>query len=146
MFSKISLATSVAQASFYGHNFQAYGDDCSNFNGHVGCKGGQDTRYPDEWSNRAFQTFLPEGVDAHMYKPEYEGLGRVMCYNQAVYTPNRQSATLHAKCRKHDSIVKMQYKWGEAEFSEESSHKAESSLSEALTLIVKATDGEGKDW
>jgi alpha-amylase len=54
MLSKISLATSLAQASFYGHNFESLGDDCSNFNGNVGCKSGQDTRYPDDWSKRAF--------------------------------------------------------------------------------------------
>jgi hypothetical protein len=117
MLSKFSLATSVASASFYGHNYQASpNDDCSNFNGNVGCTSGDQTRYPDEWSKRAFQTFLPDGVDAHMYKPEYEGLGRVMCYNQAVYSPNRDSATLHAKCRKHDSIVKMEYQWGSGDF------------------------------
>jgi alpha-amylase len=81
-----------------------------------------------------------------MYKPEYEGLGRVMCYNQAIYTPDRKSATLHAKCRQHDSIVKTQYKWGDADFSEESSYKAGSSLNEAISLTVKVTDGDGKDW
>jgi len=120
MFSKLSLATSVASAGFYGHNYKDVNDECSNFNGNVGCKGGDDTRYPDEWSKRAFQTFLPDGVDKDMYKPEYEGLGRVMCYNQAIYSPNRESATLKAVCRQHDSIVKMEYKWGDNDFSEES--------------------------
>ena len=54
MFSKLSLATSVASAGFYGHNMKDVNDECSNFNGNVGCKGGDDTRYPDEWSKRAF--------------------------------------------------------------------------------------------
>ena len=69
-----------------------------------------------------------------------------MCYNQAVYTPDRKSAELHAKCRQHDSIVKMQYKWGDADFSDSASFKADSSLTDALSLTVKATDGDGKDW
>ena len=120
MFSKLSIATSVASAGFYGHNYKDVNDECSNFNGNVGCKGGDDTRYPDDWSKRAFQTFLPDGVDKDMYKPEYEGLGRVMCYNQAIYSPNRESATLKAVCRQHDSIVKMKYKWGDNDFSDES--------------------------
>jgi hypothetical protein len=81
-----------------------------------------------------------------MYKPEYEGLGRVMCYNQAVYAPNRESATLNANCRKHDSIVKMEYKWGDADYSEESSFQATTALEDALSLTVKATDGDGKEW
>jgi hypothetical protein len=55
MLSKLSIATSVASAGFYGHNYQTTpNDDCSNFNGNVGCKGGDDTRYPDDWSKRAF--------------------------------------------------------------------------------------------
>jgi alpha-amylase len=81
-----------------------------------------------------------------MYKPEYEGLGRVMCYNQAIYTPNRESATLKANCRQHDSIVKMEYKWGDNEFSDESEFDADTALEDALTLTVKATDGDGKEW
>ena len=75
-----------------------------------------------------------------MYKPEYEGLGRVMCYNQAVYSPNRKTATIEAKCREHESIIKMEYKWGDADFSVESSFEATSALEDALTLVVRATD------
>jgi alpha-amylase len=43
----------------------------------MGCASGSTTTYPADWSNRSFQTFLKG--DAY-YKPEYEGLGRVMCY------------------------------------------------------------------
>lgn len=97
MFSKISglsLTASLASASYSGHG--GYGselrelrDDCSNFNGHVGCTSGSQTNYPADWSSRAFQTFLKDGVDAHMYKPSYEGMGRVMCYTDIVYSSDR---------------------------------------------------------
>jgi hypothetical protein len=63
-----------------------------------------------------------------------------------VYSPNRDSATLHAKCRKHDSIVKMEYQWGSGDFTESDSFKADTSLGDAVTLTVKATDGDGKEW
>ena len=29
-------------------------EECSNFNGEVGCTSGDQTRYPDEWSKRSF--------------------------------------------------------------------------------------------
>lgn len=38
---------------------KAMAEDCSNFNGEMGCTGGQVTRNPDDWANRSFQTFLP---------------------------------------------------------------------------------------
>ena len=82
-------------------------DDCSNFNGNVGCTDGKQTRYPDDWAKRSFQTFLKDGPDAHMYKDEYEGLGRVMCFNKVVYSADKKSATINAKCRKHDSIAEL---------------------------------------
>jgi len=140
MLSKLSLATAVAQAYYQGN------EECGNFNGNVGCKGGDDTRYPDDWSKRAFQTFLEDGPDAHMFKKEYEGLGRVMCYNQAVYNVDRTSATVYAQCRTHESVVKTEYKWGEQDFSSDGSFQADSSFKDDLVLIVKATDGDGKDW
>lgn len=96
MLSKLSTASLVvahAAASEERRSYHGYygpvQDDCSNFNGHVGCTDGQQTRYPEEWSKRAFQTFLEDGVDAHMYKPEYEGLGRIMCYNKVTYAADR---------------------------------------------------------
>ena len=57
MFSKVasaSLAASFVNASFSGPGGHGYGEDCSNFNGNVGCKDGKQTRYPDDWSKRAF--------------------------------------------------------------------------------------------
>ena len=52
-------------------------DDCSYFQG-LQCTSGDQTTNPDDWAERSFQTYLP-GSD--LYKDEYEGLGRVMCYN-----------------------------------------------------------------
>ena len=43
----------------------------------MGCKSGTQTTNPPEWAERSFQTFLPGDPN---YKPEFEGLGRVMCY------------------------------------------------------------------
>ena len=51
--------------------------DCSYFY-NLQCTSGSVTTNPADWANRSFQTWLP-GSDK--YKPEYEGLGRVMCYN-----------------------------------------------------------------
>lgn len=121
-------------------------DDCSNFNGDVGCTGGQQTRYPDEWSKRSFQTFLKDGPDAHLYKPEYEGLGRIMCFNDIVYSADRKSANVSAKCRQHDSIVKLEYNFNNEGFQSNATYAVNSSFSDALSLVVKATDGDGKEF
>ena len=146
MLSKFSLTASVASAAFYGHNYEAYGADCSNFNGHVGCTSGSQTNYPADWSSRAFQTFLEDGVDAHMYKPSYEGMGRLMCFNDIVYSSDRQSATVQAKCRKHESVVTMLYNFNGEGFQSSDTYKVDSSFSNALTLVVKAVDGNGKEF
>lgn len=89
---------------------------------------------------------MPEGVDAHMYKPEYEGLGRVMCYNQVVYQSGKQSATINAHCRQHDSIKTIQYNWNNEGFVSSSSYNVDSTQKEAISLIVKVTDSDGKDF
>ena len=151
MLSKIS-ALSVVGASYSGKGgygseiFYTLKEECSNFNGHVGCTSGQQTRYPDDWSKRSFQTFLKDGPDAHLYKPGYEGLGRVMCYNDVKYAADRKSATVTAACRKHDSITKMEYNWNNSGFSSDASHKVDSSHKETVTLTVKATDKDGKAY
>lgn len=51
--------------------------DCSYFQG-LQCTNGSVTTNPADWAQRSFQTWLPGSAK---YKPEYEGLGRVMCYN-----------------------------------------------------------------
>jgi hypothetical protein len=121
-------------------------DDCSNFNGDTGCTSGQQTRYPDDWSKRSFQTFLKDGPDAHLYKPEYEGLGRVMCFNDIIYSADRSSANVTAKCRKHDSITKMEYNFNNEGFQSNATYAVNTSFSDALSLVVKATDGDGKEY
>ena len=79
-------------------------DDCDNFNYQTGCTSGDQTRYPDEWSKRSFQTFRKDGPDAHLYKDEYEDLSRVMCFTKISYGSDKMSAKVEAKCRQHDSI------------------------------------------
>ena len=51
--SAVSFATGVL-AEEYGHGYHGRESDCSNFNDHVGCASGTATRYPDDWSQRAF--------------------------------------------------------------------------------------------
>lgn len=53
-------------------------EDCSNFNGEMGCRSGQIATNPDDWAARIFQTPLPGDAN---YKKEYEGLGRIACYS-----------------------------------------------------------------
>ena len=58
------LASILAAAAANSAFLQPFDDDCSNFNGNVGCTDGQQTRYPDEWSKRSFQTFMKDGPDS----------------------------------------------------------------------------------
>ena len=74
--------------------------DCSYFY-NLGCSSGSATTNPADWANRSFQTPLPGSAN---WKPEYEGLGRVMCYNNIQYSGDRKSATVEAKCRTHSSV------------------------------------------
>ena len=89
----------VPHASF-GNNATIPNDDCSFFQ-NLGCQNGSDTRYPDDWADRAFQTWLP-GSEKH--QDGFEGLGRVMCYNNIAYGSDRQSAEVEAVCRQHSSV------------------------------------------
>ena len=141
--STISLLASVQAHSLFGLDSQ---DDCSNFNGNVGCKDGQQTRYPDEWSKRSFQTFLKDGPDAHMYKPEYQGYGRVMCYNHVKYEQDRRSATVEVKCRKHSSVEQLEYNFNDKGFKEDHTFHADSSFDGHLTVEVRAKDSDRKEY
>jgi alpha-amylase len=69
-----------------------------------------------------------------------------MCYNKVTYAPDRRSATVEATCRKHDSIRNVQYNWNGTGFSSSSTFQAGSTFNGDLTLEVKATDGDGKDF
>ena len=53
---------------------------------------------------------------------------------------------MEATCRQHDSIQTVQYNWNDAGFSGESTFQADSTFTDDLTLVVKATDGDGKDF
>jgi hypothetical protein len=118
-------------------------EDCSNFNGEMGCASGSTTTYPADWANRSFQTYL-EG-DA-LYKPEYEGLGRVMCYPAIKYNSSRSSATVEMRCRTHSSVTNVQYNFGGKGFQAGNTFTADSSLSDALSIVVQATDSNGENF
>jgi hypothetical protein len=94
----ISYATYVAYAQ----------QDCSNFQGQMGCTSGQATNPPADWASRSFQTPLPHDP---YYKDQYEGLGRIMCYNNIVYSSDLKSANIECLCRQHSSINKVQFNW-----------------------------------
>ena len=148
MLSKLSsatLAANLVSAAYYGPSKYDLKDDCSNFNGETGCTSGQQTRYPDEYSKRAFQTYLKDGPDSEKWKPEYEGLGRVMCFNKVTYSDDKQSATVEAKCRQHDSVKELQYNFNGEGFQSDATYKADSSFLEDLTLVVKAVGSNGKE-
>ena len=101
-FASVAIAAASASAT-----------DCSYFYD-LGCTSGDVTTNPAEWADRSFQTYLP-GSDK--YQEQYEGLGRVMCYNQIKYDADRSGATVTARCRTHSNISSVQYKWGDSEFA-----------------------------
>jgi len=80
MFNKFTVAALVAAC--------ASAVDCSFFQ-NLGCTDGQVTTNPADWVDRSFQTPLP---GTPMWKEEYQGMGRVVCYNSIVYTSDRSSA------------------------------------------------------
>jgi hypothetical protein len=117
--------------------------DCSYF-GNLGCSSGSATTNPPDWAERSFQTFLPGSPN---YKPEYEGLGRVMCYNNIQYSADRSSATVEARCRTHSSIKSVAYNWNNAGFVNSNTFKADGSLgTNALPLTVKTIDNDGIEY
>lgn len=73
-------------------------------------------------------------------------MGRVVCYNSIVYTSDRSSAQVQAKCRQHSSIVNMEYNWAGRGYTSNDTFFADGSLDGALSLTVKATDQEGTEF
>lgn len=69
-----------------------------------------------------------------------------MCYNDIIYSSDRSSANVSAKCRKHDSITKMEYNFNNEGFQSNATYAVNNSFSDALSLVVKATDGDGKEF
>ena len=70
-----------------------------------------------------------------------------MCYNQVKYSNDMRSAQVTAACRKHSSITQMEYNFAGKGFDSSDSFTADSSLGDdALTLQVRATDGNGKQY
>lgn len=75
----------------------------------MGCTGSETTN-PADWVNRSFQTPLPGAAD---YSEKYQGMGRITCYNNIVYSGDKQSANVEAVCRQHSSISQMEYNWND---------------------------------
>jgi hypothetical protein len=117
-------AVNVANATSFAN------DDCSYFY-NLGCSSGDATTNPPEWEDRAFQTYLP-GSDK--WVEAYEGLGRVMCYEQITYSADRTSATVEAKCRTQKSVGTLLYNWNGIGFNNEETYNVSSDFSDALTL------------
>jgi hypothetical protein len=86
--------------------------DCSYYQ-NLQCTSGQQTNNPVEWADRVFQTPLASASD---YQSSYEGRGRIVCYNNIVYSHDRLSATVEARCRQHSSIVDVKYNWNNEGF------------------------------
>ena len=109
----------------------------------MGCTSGQATNPPSDWSARSFQTPLPHDP---YYKAEYEGLGRVMCYNNIVYNSGRTSATVEVRCRQHSSVNKVQYNFDHQGFGDSNKHTVDSSFSKVLSVVVRGTDIHGETY
>ncbi len=97
----------------------------------MGCKSGTQTTNPPEWAERSFQTFLPGDP---YYKPEYEGLGRVMCYNNIKYNSGRTQATVEVRCRQHSSITKVEYNFNNAGWVSGNTFSVDTSFSTNLPI------------
>jgi alpha-amylase len=68
-----------------------FNEDCFNFNGEYGCQG-QQTEYPDNWSERAWQT--PPKSDSS-WRSTYQDMHLLVGYVQTIYNRDRTSATLN---------------------------------------------------
>ena len=129
----ITFASAALQATAFFSD-----DDCSYFYD-LQCTSGDQTTNPPDWAERSFQTYLPGSAK---YKDAYEGLGKVMCYNQITYSADRSSATVEAKCRQHSSVDSLQYNWNGEGYTDSATYQADSSLQDVLSLVVKATVGD----
>ena len=116
--------------------------DCSYYQG-LGCTSGSVTTNPADWVDRSFQTPLPGTAN---WKEGYQGMGRIVCYNNIIYSSDRQSASVEARCRQHSSIVDVQYNWNNEGFTSNKSYSVGTSFAAALTLVVKAVDQSGAEF
>ena len=116
--------------------------DCSYFY-NLGCTSGSVTTNPADWVDRSFQTPLP---GTPKWKEGYQGMGRIVCYNNITYASDRKSATVEARCRQHSSIIDVQYNWNNEGYSSNKTYHAGSSFAAALTLVVKAVDASGAEF
>ena len=122
----------------------ALAEDCSYFY-NLGCADGTVTTNPADWANRSFQTWLPESGSEN-YREGYQGLGRVTCYNNIIYNSSRTSADVEARCRTHSSITSLEYNWNGEGFTDSNLRHLDSSFIDALSLTVRANDGNGNHY
>ena len=73
-------------------------------------------------------------------------MGRIVCYNNIIYSSDRKSATVEARCRHHSSIVDVKYNWNNEGFKSNKSYSVGTSFAAALTLVVKAVDHSGAEF
>ena len=73
-----------------------------------------------------------------------------MCYMHVGYAADRESATVTAKCRQHDSVTKVEYNYADQCFTDsdtfEVSSKTFTDKEGDLTLTVRATDDKGEQY
>lgn len=70
----------------------------------------------------------------------------MVCFNKIVYNSSHTSAEVEAVCRQHSSITKMEYNWNNEGYSSSNKYAAGNALAGALSLTVRATDGDGTEF
>ena len=82
-----------------------------------------------------------------MYDEKYEDLSHIMCFTKTTYNDRRDEATVQARCRHHDSITKLQYKWGDdGEYGDDDTFQATSFMIDGTRLYVKGVDADGNEY
>ena len=82
--------------------------------------------------NRQFQTPLEGEVN---YKESYESLGKIACYSNVIYASGKQSAIVDVRCRKHDSVDKLVFDFGQG-FGEENVLEVDTRMTEVVKIVV----------
>mmetsp|Transcript_22645 Transcript_22645/g.20125 ORF Transcript_22645/g.20125 Transcript_22645/m.20125 type:complete len:607 (+) Transcript_22645:62-1882(+) len=102
----------------------------------MSCQSGDQTKYPDEWAHRSFQTPL-KGDEG--YQKSFESLGRIACYPDLVYSSGRKSAEIEIKCRTQETVKNVVYSFDGSKYASDNSFTADASFDKPL--IIKVSDG-----
>ena len=65
---------------------------------------------------------------------------------QTTYSSDRKSATVTPTCRQQESVKKVEFNYNGEGYTSDASYHVDSSFDKELTLEVKATDGDGKEF